>query len=398
MFHAVRRHRNFRLLWTAALIAQLGQWLRNIALGWLAPILTDSPAFVGRVGFAAGLPILLLSLPAGVLLDRVDRRRTLIACQVTGAALAAGIAIFAAQGRLAAWSLLAAAFLSGGLVAFTQPATQALTPALVPRADLANALALTSAGNSSTRIIGPSLAGAPIGAVGIAGCFASQAGILTLATALTVALRLPARDRDHTRAAVGGGLLDGLRAIRNDRTLTGLLLLAAAPALLAYPYVQLMPVFARNVLDLGPRGLGLLMATTGVGALAGALLVAALGAYPHKGRLTLVLGIVYGCFLTGFAQSPWPLVSAAVGAGASFLGSAFYSLNVILVQTNASDALRGRVLGALTLTFGLMPIGTLLIGELADRIGVQWAVTGGSLGSSLCIALMAWHFRSLVKL
>lgn len=398
MFHAVRRHRDFRLLWTAALITQLGQWLQNIALGWLALILTDSPAFVGRVGFAAGLPILALSLPAGVLLDRVDRRRALIACQVTGAALAAGIAFFAAQDRLAAWSLLAAAFLSGGLLAFTQPATQALAPALVPRADLANALALSAAGNSSTRIIGPSIAGALIGAVGIAGCFASQAGILALAAALTFALRPPARVRDRAHAAVGGGLLDGLRAIRKDRTLTGLLLLAAAPALLAYPYVQLMPVFARDVLGLGPRGLGLLMATTGVGAFAGALLVATLGAHPHKGRLTLLLGIVYGFFLTAFVHSPWPLVAAAIGAGASFLGSAFYSLNTILVQTYASDAMRGRVLGALTLTFGLMPIGTLLIGELADRIGVQWAVTGGSLGSSLCISLIAWRYRALLKL
>ncbi|MGN6672335.1 MAG: MFS transporter [Thermomicrobiales bacterium] len=230
-FYAIAAYQQFRFLWTAGVVTQLGQWFQTIALAWLALTLTDSAAFVGQIGFASGLPILCLSLPAGALLDRFDRRRALLICQVLGALLAVTIAVIIARGAIAPWHLLVAAVFSGSLLAVAQPATQTLVPALVDHADLPNALALSSAGSSSTRIVGPSIAGVLIGAVGIAGCFFSQGGALLAAACLTLLLRVPRGARSGI--TLSSGLLDGLAFIRRDRNLVGMLLLAGAPARLS---------------------------------------------------------------------------------------------------------------------------------------------------------------------
>jgi predicted MFS family arabinose efflux permease len=362
----------------------------------LALTLTNSPSFVGKIGFASGVPILLLSLPAGALLDRLDRRRALLICQIIGGLLAIVVAIVNWRGWIEPWHLIVAAILSGALLAVSQPATQTLVPALVPRRDLPNALALTSAGNSSTRIIGPSIAGVLIGAVGLAGCFVSQAGTLFAAAGLTLLIRLPRHA--PTGGAIRGGVIDGLKIISRDRILTGLLLLGAAPALLAYPYIQMLPVFVRDVLHLDARGLGLIMAASGVGSFGGALFIAKLNRYPRKGRLTLIIGIAYGFALTAFTLARAPILTGALLACSAFLGSAFYSGNQILVQTHTSEEMRGRVMGALALSFGLTPVGALLIGELAQYLGVSWGVAIGALGSSLCVALVTLRYREIASL
>lgn len=395
-FHAIIQHRQFRYLWTAGVITQLGQWFQSVAIGWLALNLTNSPSFVGKVGFASGVPILLLSFPAGAMLDRIDRRRALLATQIIGAILALGIAFINWQGWIQPWHLLLAAVLNGVLLAIVQPATQTLAPALVPREDLPNALALSSAGNSSTRIIGPSLAGALIGILGIAGCYLAQAATFIGAAAMTGLVRVPREGKPGV--TLGGGVLEGLRIIRRDPTLTGLLLLASAPALLAYPYIQLLPVFVRDVLHLGPRGLGIIMSTSGIGAFAGALIVARLGEWRYKGRLALITGIIYGFILSAFALSPWPVTSALILIVSGFLGSTFYSTNQILVQLATREEMRGRVMGALAVSFGLMPVGSLFIGELAQHFGAPLAVTCGALTSSLCVALIGLRYRTLWRL
>jgi len=358
LFTALIRYPQFRFLWSASLSTQLGQWFQNVALGWLALELTNSAGFVGKIGFASGVPILLLSLPAGVLLDRIDRRRALMVCQVVGAILALVVAFVNWRGLIEPWHLVLAAVVSGALLA--------------------------------------SIAGLLIGAVGLAGCFVAQSGALLGAAALTAFIRMPQGAR--AGAAIGGGLIEGLRLIRRDRTLTGLLLLGAAPALLAYPYIQMLPVFVRDVLHLDARGLGLIMAASGVGGLSGSLFVAKLNRYPHKGRLTVIMGVIYGFVLIAFTISPWPVLSAVVLAASTFVGSAFYSGNQILVQTHVSEAIRGRVMGALALSFGLTPVGSLLIGELAQSFGAPLGVALGALGSSLCVALIGWRYREILSL
>jgi predicted MFS family arabinose efflux permease len=395
-FYAIAAYQQFRYLWTAGVVTQLGQWFQTIALAWLALTLTDSAAFVGQIGFASGLPILCLSLPAGAMLDRFDRRRALLICQVLGALLAVTIALIIARGTIKPWHLFVAALLSGSLLAVAQPATQTLVPALVDHADLPNALALSSAGNSSTRIVGPSIAGVLIGAVGIAGCFFSQSFALLAAAGLTLLLRVPRGAAPGI--TLGSGLLDGLAFIRRDRNLVGMLLLAGTPALLAYPYIQMLPVIARDVLHLGPRGLGVLMAASGVGGLLGALTTATMSTRANKGRLTVVVGLVYGVVLAAFALTPVAVPAGAILLVSTFLGTMFYSLNQIMVQTYVREDMRGRVLGALALTVGLQPVGSLFVGELAQRIGAPYALAGCTLASSLLVGVIALRYRAMMKL
>jgi predicted MFS family arabinose efflux permease len=395
-FYAIAAYQQFRYLWTAGVVTQLGQWFQTIALAWLALTLTDSAAFVGQIGFASGLPILCLSLPAGAMLDRFDRRRALLICQILGALLAVTIALIIARGTIKPWHLFVAALLSGSLLAVAQPATQTLVPALVDHADLPNALALSSAGNSSTRIVGPSIAGVLIGAVGIAGCFFSQSFALLAAAGLTLLLRVPRGAAPGI--TLGSGLLDGLAFIRRDRNLVGMLLLAGTPALLAYPYIQMLPVIARDVLHLGPRGLGVLMAASGVGGLLGALTTATMSTRANKGRLTVVVGLVYGVVLAAFALTPVAVPAGAILLVSTFLGTMFYSLNQIMVQTYVREDMRGRVLGALALTVGLQPVGSLFVGELAQRIGAPYALAGCTLASSLLVGVIALRYRAMMKL
>jgi predicted MFS family arabinose efflux permease len=397
-FHAVVCYRNFRLLWSASIIMQISEWVQTITLGWLALNLTNSAAFVGRVNFMSGLPLLLLSLPAGALLDRVDRRHALIGCQISGAIIALTIALAIGSSTIAPWHLLVTAVLNGSLLAVSVPATQALVPSLVERDDLTNALGLNAAGGSSTRIIGPSLGGVIIGAVGTAGCFLVQAAGLLIAAVLSLFMRTNEMHGRQLQQAAAPKRRNRLSVIRQDRMMVGLLLQAVAPGLLAYPVLAFIPVLARDHLGLGPAGLGLLMAASGVGAVLGSVIVAMLGTYPHKGRLLMVIGSIYGFVLTAFAQSPWALVSGLLFACSSCLGVSHNALTTALLQARAPEELRGQVTGALTLSFGLSPIGALGIGQLAEQIGVSNAISCGAIACSICIGLTMLCYPKLLKL
>lgn len=395
--HAVLHYSNFRLLWSAGIVMQVSEWVQSIALGWLALNLTNSAAFVGQVNALLGLPLLLLSLPAGFLLDRVDRRWTLLGCQIVGAIVALTIAITVSRSALAPWHLLLAAVLNGSLLAVSVPTMQALVPSLVEREDLTNALGLSAAGSSSTRIIGPSLGGVIIGAFGSAGAFFVQAVGLLLATVLSILVRTnPTRSQQEHDGKGAAKRRNGWFAIRQDPLMVALLLQAMVPSLLAYPVLALLPVLARDHLGLDATGLGMLMAASGVGAVVGSVRVAMLGAYRHKGRLLVCIGLLYGFVLTAFAQSPWPLVSGVLFACSSCLGVAHNALTTALLQTRIPEAMRGQITGALTLSFGLSPIGALGLGLLAEHIGVSNAVSCGGITSSVCMGLIVLCYRKLV--
>ncbi len=393
--HALLQYRSFRLLWAAGISMHISEWVQTITLGWLALTLTDSPAFVGQVSFMSGVPVLLLTLPAGALLDRIDRRRVLLATQIVGALLALTVGFFASGNHIAPWHLLIAAVLNGSLLAVSLPATQALVPDVVEREDLTNALGLNAAGVSATRMLGPSLGGIIIGAAGVVWCFMFQAVGLLFAGLCSFLMRPNPRGQRQARQR---NSRTALGALRDDPMLQGLLLQAMAPGLLAYPVLALLPVLARDQLALGPGGLGVLMTASGIGATAGSFVVASLGSYPHKGRLMLLIGVSYGFALTAFAQSPWILVSCVLFACSSCLGVLHNALTTALLQTRAPEELRGQLTGALTLSFGLTPIGALGLGALAERIGVSNAISCGALASSLCIALTMLGYRSLLRL
>jgi MFS family permease len=383
-YGAVAHYPVFRRFWLGALAASVGQWMQQVALGWLAIIMTNSPGFVGIVTFSAGLPFLVVAPFGGALIDRLDRRRLMLACQALAFLLATIMAFDVMTGLVQPWHLPIAAFLNGSLQALLIPNQQALVPALLPRAVLTNGIGLMSAGQNMTRVVGPSIAGVVIGGIGVGPTFLAQAAALAVAFVLVFSVVLPPRP---PRSATGRGVFDGIRLIASRPDLRGLFLLASIPTLFVFPYIGFLNVFALDVLHIGAEGLGLLMATSGAGAVVGSLLVASAARTEGNGRVLLGLTVLYGVPIVAVALSRTLWVTLPMLFLAGVLGAAFMSGNNAMIQHRVGDDIRGRVMGAYMLTWGFMPLGSLPMGMLADRVGITTAVAAGAIVSSVLAAI-----------
>ncbi|HUZ00155.1 MAG TPA: MFS transporter [Thermomicrobiaceae bacterium] len=385
---------DYRLLWTSTVLTQAGQWMMQISLGWLMLQMTNSAGWVGLIGFASGVPFLAISIPAGVLIDRYDRRTVLVVCQAAAMAVSLVLAVMLTLHLATPWHLLAAAFLNSAALAVNTAARQVLIPNFVARDHLQNAVGLMSAGQNATRIVGPALAGPLIAGVGGAGAVYLQTVFLLAALAGT--LMMPSvRASGAQVLAMRRNLVDGLAYIRRRPALAGLVWLAAIPTLLVFPYIQFLPVFARDILHIGAGGLGLLLTFSGIGAVTGALVVAGFEKMPRKGLFMLVGTIVYGLVVIAFAYSSWVVTSAAFIFGCGLLGSAYMSVNNSLLHLNVDDDMRGRVMGVYGLTWGLSPLGALPMGWIGDHVGVPSAVALGAVLSSLFTIGLALRSRQL---
>jgi MFS family permease len=377
----------FRLLWCAALAASAGQWMQQVALGWLAIELTNSPGFVGIVTFAAGVPFIVVAPLGGALIDRTDRRKLMLICQALAVALACILAFDVIGGFVQPWHLPIAAILNGSLQALLSPTQQSLVPSLVPRRDLTNAIGLMSAGQNMTRVVGPSVAGIVIGTLGVGETFLVQAIAIAIAFALVLKVVLPPRE---SSASGSRGVFDGIRLMISRPDLRGLFLLAAIPMFFAFPYIGFLNVFARDIFQIGAQGLGILMAVSGCGAVVGSLLVATRQSIQGAGKVLILTTVFYGFVVTIVAFSTNLWLSLPLMFLGSLLGSAFMGANNVLLQHSVQDEIRGRVMGAYMLTWGLMPLGALPMGLVADRFGVQVAVAGGALISTVLTAALGF--------
>jgi predicted MFS family arabinose efflux permease len=261
------------------------------------------------------------------------------------------------------------------------PTRQALVPNTVERADLPNAIAVNSAMMNGSRVIGPSLAGLIMGSVGAAACFFLQAGGFLWALIMSSQIALPAPVAEPQRGSPLQSLLAGFAYIRSSGEVLALLGLAAIPTICGMPYIQMLPVMARDVLGTGPEGFGLLLGSSGVGALAGSLLIAALGPLRRKGAWLLVAATAFGLLLCLFATArSLPMAMLLVGF-AGVAQAIYMALNNTLLQTLVPDRFRGRVMSVYMLTWGLMPLGTLPVGLVAEHYGAPLAIT---LGGGVC--------------
>lgn len=382
---AVARYPVFRRMWFGMLAASAGQWMQQVALGWLAIILTNSPAFVGIVTFCAGLPFIVIAPLGGSLIDRVDRRRLMLTGQCCAFVLAGILAVDVIGGFVQAWHLPVAAFINGSLQSLLNPTQQSLVPTLVSKKDLTNAIGLMGAGQNMTRVVGPSIAGVMIGSLGVGPTFLLQAAAIAVSFVLVKGITLPPRPRSATS---GKGVFDGVRLIISRPDLRGLFLLASIPTFFVFPYIGFLNVFARDVLHIGAQGLGLLMAVSGSGAVVGALLVATAGRAEGAGRLLLWMTVIYGATIVGVAFSRTLWITLPLLFCAGVLGSAYMSGNNVIVQHRVGDDVRGRVMGAYMLTWGLMPLGALPMGLLGDHVGITTAVAAGAIVSSALAAVL----------
>lgn len=377
---AALRHRNFRLFWLGNLVSLVGTWMQIVAQSWLVYQLTGSSLLLGVVSFASSMPAFVLSIPGGVWVDRYNKRTILYLTQAMSMLLAFVLAALVVANLIQVWQVVVLAVLLGMVNAIDAPARQAITIDLASREDLMNAIALNSTAFNVARVVGPAMAGILVGLTGVAMAFFLN-GLSFAAVLVALAMmRLPAHTPSQHHDSVWKTAAVGLNYVRTNTTILALISLLAVSSLFVLSYGTLMPVFAGDVLGLGATGYGLLMSATGVGAVVAALTLASLGNFRAKGKLLTVSNIVFPLALIALAASRWlPLsLAALVVAGWSMVSQG--ALTNTLIQSTVPDHLRGRVLSIYMLVFfGFMPIGSLFMGWLAERIGAPLAITLGAL-------------------
>ncbi|MGI8644147.1 MAG: MFS transporter [Thermomicrobiales bacterium] len=395
MLQSLRVYPALRLLLLGTLATNSAFWMYQVSLGWLALQLTDSPFYVGLAGFTGGIPLLLFSLPAGVVIDQFDRRSVLLVAQAGVMVVAALFAILIGMGAIGLWSMLVLAACYGTVMSFIFPTRTAIVPSLVSRDDMANAIALNAASQNATRVVGPALAGVLIAAVGVSMTFAVAAAMQILA--LTATSRLPARASDApVRGAAGWrSLTVGFGIVASSPLLTALIILALAPTVLVMPYINLMPVFARDILELGSSGLGMLLASTGLGTVAGALWIARSPRVRTWPRAQVITAGLFAAFVAGFAVTPVLVVAVPLLFAAGWMSASFMAINQTKLQMSVEDGVRGRVLSVYLMTWGMLPVGQLAVGTLAERIGSPLALVVSCAVALSCIGVIAWRFPSL---
>jgi MFS family permease len=395
MLHSVRAYPDFRLLLLGTLATNSAFWMYQVCVGWLALQMTDSPLFVGLAGFAGGIPLLLFSIPAGVVIDRFDRRAVLMVAQFGVMVVSALFALLVGTDVIAPWSTLVLVAAYGTVMSFVFPTRTAIVASLVRRADLANAIALNAAGQNATRVLGPSLAGVLIAAIGVSATFAVAALLQILA--LSATSRLPSSGAGASaRAGTGwASLTVGLRIVARDPILLALIMMALAPTILVMPYLNLMPVFARDELGIGSTGLGILLASTGLGTVAGALSVARsprLRTWP--GAQAITAG-GFAILVLAFALTPNIPIAILLLFAAGWMSAAYLAMNQTAMQLRVDDEVRGRVLSIYLMTWGMLPLGQLAVGALASQLGAPAAMAVACALAVACIALIARRFPSL---
>ena len=381
-------HRNYRLYWFGNLTSLVGTWMQSIATGWLVLQLTNSPFFVGLNSTLAWLPAWIVSLPAGAMADRFDKRRLMIWTQSVLALLALVLAVLYWTKVLTIYHVLVLSCLSGFAATLNAPIAQSLIPDLVERKNVLNAVALNSAMFNSARIIGPSIAGVLIGTIGPGGCFGiNSASFLAIIGALWL-IRLPPPGPHGAEESVGQRILAGLRFVRGHKDIRTLVIMMAVFSSFGIVYLPLMPVFARDVFAAGARGYGLMMTCIGIGAVICGLTLATVSKTRHKGRILVCGTLSLGVLIIAFSFVRDFRLALPVIVLIGFCQTSIASLTNTLVQTLAPDHIRGRALSVYMLAFnGMFPVGSFVGGAIAQRFGAPAATIVG--GCAVLVSLAA---------
>jgi MFS family permease len=388
------RHRNFRLYWTGQLVSLIGTWMQSVAQAWLMHRLTASPLMLGLLGFMQFLPVLLLSLWAGVIVDSMNKRKLLLFTQSAFLVQATLLAIAVSTGVVTPWMLLVLAFVFGTINALDLPARQSFVVELAGREDLPNAIALNSAAFNTARIVGPAIAGILLATIGEAGCFwlnaLSYIAVISSIWRMDLVSR-PAIPFDAKRAMQT--MAEGVRYARSVRPLRNLLTLLGFTAGLGFQYMILLPVYVRDILQADAKAYGLLVSAFGLGS----LVSAAWMTRSHDRwalRRNLFAGLLAGAIGMGtFAWSRALPLSLAMGFLAGLGLILYIATTNTLVQLTTEDRFRGRVMALYTLMFvGTAPIGSLISGAIAQRFGAPVAT---SVSALVLLGGALWMFRRL---
>lgn len=382
------KHRNFQLFFSGQLISLVGTWMDTAAEALLVYRLTGSSLLLGTVAFAGQIPIALCATAGGYVADRFDRRKVVIVTQTLSMILAGALAFLTLTHRVTVGEVILLAALMGVVNGFDIPTRQAFLVQMVGHEDLMNAIALNSSMFQGARVIGPVIAGIIVYKIGEGWCFfansASYIAVIAGLLMMRVARRIPERRSDSPLQHV----TEGFRFARNTAPIRALLLLIALVSLVAMPYSVLMPVFAVKILHGTARTYGVLMGATGIGALVGGLTLASRRGVNGLGRWVAIACGGFGTCLLLFSQSRWYLVSLCLLVPMGFSMMTQMASSNTLIQVMVPDRLRGRIMGVYSIVFmGMAPLGSLLCGAIADRIGAPETLTIGGL-IAICGAIL----------
>ncbi|MCK9485122.1 MAG: MFS transporter [Dehalococcoidia bacterium] len=387
------RHRNYRLLWIGTLFSSSGLWLQQVTINHLAFALSGSSFVVGLANGARSVPLLALGPVGGVMADRYDKKRLMLSTQVAQMVTTFIFAIIIIGGWVQIWHLVVFGLVSGVAWALNMPVRQSVVPTVVPREDMMNAMALNSAGFNITRIVGPAAAGIMIATVGAGENFLIQS-VAYLCVAITVAqLALPAsRSVARATGSVRANLGEGARYVWGHATLRTQMTLAFVPVVIALPYISILPQF--NEVNMGGDAttFGLMMAAPGIGAVAATLVLASMANLERKGVLLMAAIFCLGLTLIGLALSPnlWVALPVLVLVGATQM--AYMTTNQTILQLSIPDEYRGRVMGIWMLNQGLLPLGSLFSGTMADVFDAPTALI--VMGSLVSVMAVIFFFRA----
>lgn len=374
-------HRNYRLFFGGQSLSLIGTWMQRVALSWLVYRLTESAFLLGLVGFAGQFPSFLVAPWAGVLADRLDRRRILLFTQVLSMAQALALAALVLGGWIEIWHVVLLSVLLGVINGFDMPVRQSFMVEMIERReDLGNAIALNSTMVNGSRLVGPAVAGLLIASVGEGVCFLVNGLSYAAVIASLLAMRLPAHRVAAAREGLRRGFASGLRYATGFEPIWALLLLLSVFSLAGLPYLQLLPVLVRESLAGDSTVFGWLVTATGVGALAGAWNLARRESAVGLGRVIARGGLLFGVgvLVLAFSRS-LPLSLAAMPLIGYGQMTQFAGGNTLL-QTLVDDDKRGRVMSFYSMTFmGFYPVGSLIAGAVADRVGAPATIAGGGL-------------------
>jgi MFS family permease len=390
------RHRNYQLFFGGQLISLTGTWMQQIAQSWLVYRLTRSSELLGLVAFAGQIPVLVFAPIGGAVADRGHRHGIVVWTQTLSMLLAFALAALTLTGVVRVWEVFALAALLGVVNAFDMPARQAFIQEMVGRDDLMNAIALNSSLVNGARVLGPAVAGALVAAVGEGWCFFLNGVSFIAVIAGLLMMNVTRAERPRSDQTAIAHILEGFGYVHKTAPIRAVLVLLGIVSLTAMPYSVLMPVFADQILGGGPKTLGLLTAASAVGALVGAISLAARKGVRGLGRWIAVSTFAFGASLILFAwsHSLWTSMAMLVLVGGAMMAQMAASNTVI--QAMSPDALRGRVMSVYSMMFmGMGPFGALFAGAVAERIGAPTTVTIGGAACMVAGVLFALRLPAL---
>jgi len=368
------QYRDFRIMWLGACTSSIGTWMQNLAQAWLVYDISGSAFYLGLDAFLSQVPIILFSLFGGVVADRTSRSKILLISQYVQMTCAFTLAVLMFFGLHHVWPILVLSFVTGTAQSFGGPAYTALVPTLVEPEDLPNAIALNSIQFNLARVIGPVIGGLTLKALGATWCFGLN-GISFVAVIISLYMINVRFKPAPSGDSVLDSMKNGFAFIRDRDPMAPLIFLAFAITTLGFPMIAFLPVFARTVFQSGPNTYSALLASSGLGSVAGALIVAGLGRKKNLGKPALTMLLLFGVTTVGFATSTHVLLSCVFLFLSGMAMISVFALITSMVQLITPDDMRGRVMSVYVVAFrGGMPVGSIIVGSVVQHFGAPHVI------------------------